>query len=347
MTHQIALIGFGGVGQGVVRLLKEKYEYVSTQYKCHFKVVSICDLYKGSLHCDDGLDLDSIIASIDRDRTLDHYQDHSGLIRGLTAKETIERTNAKTIIEMTYTNVETGQPAIDHCKTAFTNKRNVILTNKGPVAIAKQELEREARKHGVRFFYEGAVMSGTPAIRMPKMTLCGNEFLKVQGILNGTTNYMLTQMEQGLDYDEALGKAQQLGYAEADPTNDVKGFDVLYKVLILSQELFGVVLRKEQVSCVGIEKITPDLIEEATREGKRWKLLGSIEKTDDGVQAFVKPVKVPLSDPLASVNGATNAITYDCDISGAITLIGAGAGIKETAFAVLIDLIHLEGWRST
>ncbi|WP_368504429.1 homoserine dehydrogenase [Alkalihalophilus sp. As8PL] len=341
MTHKIALIGFGNVGQGVVRLIKEKESLLKQVYQSEFEVVSISDLHKGSLHCENGLNIDDVIHSIQQDGTLHYYPDHEGLVRGLSSEDTIKKTNADTIVEMTYTNVHTGQPAIDHCKLAFNHKRHVVMTNKGPVALAKQELEALAKENGVNIFYEGAVMSGTPAIRMPKMTLRGNEFLSVKGILNGTTNYILTQMEDGSAYEEALSSAQELGYAEADPTSDVGGFDVLYKVLILASELFGVSLKKEEVPCVGISEITQADIKQAKAEGKRWKLIGAIEKTESGVNAYVRPLKLPLSDPLSSISGATNAITYDCDVSGPITLVGAGAGIKETAFAVLIDLLHL------
>ncbi|MEC2070900.1 homoserine dehydrogenase [Alkalihalophilus marmarensis] len=342
MIQKIALIGFGGVGQGVVKLLKEKESSLLKKYDRQFKVVSIADLYKGAVHHDEGLDLDRVIESIEKDGTLDHYPDQRGLVRGLSSEETIKQTNADTIVEMTFTNIETGEPAIAHCELAFTHKKNVVMTNKGPVALKKKELEVMAREHGVKFFYEGSVMSGTPAIRMPKLTLMGNDFIRVRGILNGTTNYMLTQMEGGMSYKEALEKAKALGYAEADPTSDVRGYDVLYKVMILASELFDQTVTKDEVPCIGITEITEEDIELAKKEGKRWKLIGTVERTDEEVKASVKPVKLDLTDPLASIEGALNAITYECDISGDITLVGAGAGIRETAFAVLVDLLHIE-----
>ncbi|TWI58945.1 homoserine dehydrogenase [Halalkalibacter nanhaiisediminis] len=342
MTHKLALIGFGGVGQGFVNILREKFVELHVKHQLSFQVVSISDLYKGSLHHPDGLDLDLVMASIRETGTLEHYPDQPDLVRGLSSLETIEQTNAHSIVEMTFTDVLTGQPAIDHCIRAFANKRNVVMTNKGPVALAYETLSKQARENGVRWLFEGAVMSGTPALRLPQTTLVGNEITEIKGILNGTTNYMLMRMEDGLDYETALEEAQKLGYAEADPTADVEGFDVMYKVLILANVVLGFPLKPADVHREGISSLTPTQIEEAKAEQKRWKLIGSIQKTGEGVKASVRPEKLALDDPLAGVSGAMNAITYSCDLSGPITLVGAGAGIKETGFAVLIDLIQIE-----
>ncbi|ARK30390.1 homoserine dehydrogenase [Halalkalibacter krulwichiae] len=342
MAHKLALIGFGGVGKGFVEILRDKKMKLKKDHQIEFKIVTITDLYKGSLHHPDGLSLDEVLKAIDENGSLDAYPEQPGLIRGWNSKETIEKTNADSIVEMTYTDVKTGQPAIDHCKWAFLHKKNVVMTNKGPVALAYNDLAEQAHANGVKWFFEGAVMSGTPALRLPKMTLTGNEINKINGIFNGTTNYMLMRMEEGLEYDEALKEAQSLGYAEADPTADVEGYDVLYKVLILANVVLGIPLKREDVYCKGISTMTTDDIKEAKSLGKRWKLIGSIQKTKEGVKATVQPVMLDLDDPLAGVTGAMNAITYSCDLSGAVTLVGAGAGIKETGFAVLIDLIAIE-----
>jgi homoserine dehydrogenase len=282
------------------------------------------------------------MASIKEKGNLDLYPDQSGLVRGWSSIETITNSNADSIVEMTFTDVTTGQPAIDHCRSAFMNKKNVVMTNKGPVALAYEQLSKLAQENEVQWLFEGAVMSGTPALRLPKATLTGNDITEVRGILNGTTNYMLMRMEEGLDYEEALKEAQALGYAEADPTADVKGYDVLYKVLILANVVLGYPLKREEVICKGISELTIQDIEKAKSLQKRWKLIGSLTVTEHGLKAAVQPEMLPLDDPLAGVSGSMNAITYTCDLSGPITLVGAGAGIKETGFAVLIDLIQLE-----
>lgn len=199
------------------------------------------------------------------------------------------------------------------------------------------------RKYGVYWGFEGTVMSGTPALRMPIATLAGNDITEIRGILNGTTNYILTKMEvEGVSYEEALKEAQELGFAEADPTSDVEGYDARYKIVILSNYVMNAPLTVEEVSCKGITDITLKDIEDAKIEGKRWKLLAKARKEGDKVIASIAPEKVDVTDPLASISGATNAIAYECDLLGTVTLSGAGAGKVETGFSLLIDLITID-----
>jgi homoserine dehydrogenase len=217
------------------------------------------------------------------------------------------------------------------------------MSNKGPVALAYAELAQLAEANGVRWGFEGTVMSGTPALRMPLTALAGNDVSEVRGIFNGTTNYILTKMEEGMSYADALTQAQELGYAEADPTADVEGHDALGKVVILANVIMNAPLTKDDVACQGISRLTLEDIDQAKAAGKRWKLIARCRKEDGGqVTASVGPEMVPLTDPLAGIMGATNAITYECDLAGPITLVGAGAGRVETGFSILIDLINIE-----
>ncbi|TLS36154.1 homoserine dehydrogenase [Pseudalkalibacillus caeni] len=343
MSHRLAFIGFGGVGQGLADILIKQEDTLSQQYGFETKVVAITDMMKGSVYQPDGLDLKKAVEVVRSTGSLDDYPEEPGLIRDLDSMETIKKTNADTIIEVTFTDVKTGQPAIDHCKAAFKSKKNVVTTNKGPVALAYEELNELAEQNGVYFGFEGTVMSGTPALRMPLTTLAGNEIYEICGILNGTSNYILTKMEEGLPFEDALKEAQAKGYAEADPTNDIEGYDVRYKTVILSQHVLNVPVAIEDVACKGISDITLEDIEEAKNNGKRWKLLARLKNDGGKVTATVGPEKLPLDDPLASITGATNAVTYYCNLAGPITLSGAGAGITETGYALLIDLIHFQG----
>lgn len=341
MALKLALIGFGVVGQGLAEIIKDKGETLRQELDLDLTIVAISDAMKGSIYHPEGLDLALALQVVKESGTLDNYPDQEGLIRGWNSFKTIQETNADTIVEVTFTDVKTGQPAINHCKAAFESGKNVVMSNKGPVAMAYTELSNSASKHGVRWGFEGTVMSGTPALRMPLVTLAGNEIKEIRGILNGTTNYILTKMEEGLTYEAALKEAQELGYAEADPTSDVEGYDALYKIVILANVVMDVPLKKEDVSCQGISKITLDDVQKARLEGKRWKLISRVKKEGDHVTANIGPETISITDPLASVLGATNAITYECDLAGPITLIGAGAGRTETGFSLLIDLINI------
>ncbi|MFC0560862.1 homoserine dehydrogenase [Halalkalibacter alkalisediminis] len=341
MTHKIALLGFGVVGQGLAEILQDKGESLSSELGFDAKIVAISDVMKGSLYHPEGLDISHLLQAVKETGKLDSYPEAPGLVRGWDSFQTIRESNADTIVEITFTDVKTGQPAIDHCKAAFERKKNVVMSNKGPVSLAYQELVELAKKNGVRWGFEGTVMSGTPALRMPLVSLAGNDISEIRGILNGTTNYILTKMEEGLSYKDALAEAQALGYAEADPTSDVEGYDAQYKATILTNVLMNIPMKREEVECEGISHLTQQDIQWAKSEGKRWKLIAKCKKDGDKVIAKVGPEAIPLTDPLAGVLGAQNAITYDCDLAGPITLIGAGAGRKETGFSILIDLINM------
>ncbi len=342
MTHKLAFIGFGTVGQGLAEILRDKGETLRDTLGFEAQVVAVSDMLKGAVYHPAGLDVAKLLELVQTTGKLDDYPDSPGLQRGWDSLKTIRDSNADSIVEVSYTDVNTGQPAIDYCRAAFESGKNVVMSNKGPVALAYAELSALAQAKGVRWAFEGTVMSGTPALRMPLTALAGNQISEVRGIFNGTTNYILTKMEEGMSYDTALKQAQELGYAEADPTADVEGYDAQGKVVILANVVMNAPLTKEDVGCQGISHLTQADIEQAKAGGKRWKLIGRAKKEGNRVTAGVGPEMVPLTDPLAGVMGATNAITYECDLAGPMTLVGAGAGRVETGYSILIDLINIQ-----
>jgi homoserine dehydrogenase len=339
MDFKLAFIGFGTVGQGLAEILLEKKEMLSEKYDFNWSVVAISDVHKGSICNENGLDLKEILDLVKAGKKLDEYP--SGF-KGMNSIETITKTNANTIIEVTFTNIKTGEPAYTHIKTALNAKKNVVSTNKGPVVKHAEDLMKLARSNNVYYSFEGVVLSGTPAVNLARSTLSGNMITGFKGILNGTTNYILTRMEEGMSYEDALKKAQELGYAEADPTSDVEGLDALGKVVILTNVVLGKQMNWKDVQIKGITEITKDDIEKAKSEGKRYKLIGSAEIQEGGtVKAKVIPEMLPLSDPLAGVSEATNALTYFTDELGPVTIVGPGAGRRETGFALLVDLLEI------
>ena len=231
--------------------------------------------------------------------------------------------------------------ALEFTRRAIMAGKHVVTSNKALVAAHGRELLELAKLYNVNYFFEASVGGGIPVLRPLKFDLAGNRITRIRGILNGTTNFILTQMETGQTYKEALEEAQMLGYAEADPSGDVEGFDTAGKVAILSELIFNTPLKPEDISREGITDITVEDIEDAAENNMRWKLIGSLKKTEKGVEAFVKPMMLPKDNPLAAINGAGNAIQYHTDLLGAITLIGPGAGRKETAAALIEDLLHI------
>jgi homoserine dehydrogenase len=188
-------------------------------------------------------------------------------------------------------------------------------------------------------------MAGTPLLNLIRETLAGSAITEMRGILNGTTNFILTQMEGGMDYATALEKAQELGYAEAVPDADVLGLDALAKVTILANVVFDADLKPADSPCQGITEITPDDIERARQAGKRHKLIGHVVRDGDTVRASVAPQLVDLGHPLAGVGGATNAMSIRTDTVGDVTIVGPGAGRRETGFSLLNDLLTI--WRQS
>lgn len=340
MEFRLALIGFGVVGQGLAEILIEDKEKLAQEQNFHFKVVAISDKLKGSIYNANGLDLSKVLAIAKNKQSLETYEDAQS--KGWDSIKTIADSNANVIVEVSWTDIKTGEPAITHVKKALELKKHVIMTNKGPIALAGKELLDLAHKNGVQLKFEGTVLSGTPAINLGLNNLAGVKVTEVLGIVNGTTNYILSEMEKGLGYEQALKQAQDLGYAEADPSGDVEGYDALGKVVIITSTIMNHPITKNQVEREGITKITKKDIEEAKKEGKRWKLIASSKLLPDGnVQASVKPMKLLLNDPLASVMGPINALTFKTKYLGDITIVGPGAGKEATGFALLADLLEI------
>jgi len=338
---RLAIIGFGTVGQGLVEILRDKGEDLRRQYALDARVVAVCDTARGSVYHHEGLSLEQLLEAVQRSGSVDGYPNVTGLVRGLDSLSTIRETNAEVIVETTWTDLESGEPAATHIRTAFQSGKHVVTSNKGPVALAYKELRALADANGLKWGIEGTVMSGTPALRLGTTALAGCTIREVRGILNGTTNFILTRMENGATYGEALTEAQQLGYAEADPTADVEGYDALGKLLILAAVVFDHPISARQVSRQGITHLCPEDIRRAREQGKRWKLIAQLQRSDDGVLATVAPQMIELSHPLAGVSGATNAITYVTDLLGEVTIVGPGAGRRETGFALLSDLLEI------
>ncbi|HET9737956.1 MAG TPA: homoserine dehydrogenase [Solirubrobacteraceae bacterium] len=232
------------------------------------------------------------------------------------------------------------EPAREYVLAAMRAGRHVVSANKQLLSQHGEELWACAREHDVQLRFEGAVAGVVPVIRVLQESLAGSRVERIHGIVNGTTNYILTEMERsGLTYAEALGQAQALGYAEADPTDDVTGRDAAAKMAILARLAFSTPVHLDQVVYEGIEHLTAEDIEYARDLGLGLKLIGTAERVDDGISVRVHPAFLYAGHPLASVHGPFNAVTVESDAITEVTLSGPGAGGPQTATAVLGDLI--------
>ncbi len=343
MKHKLALIGFGTVGQGLCEILMQKTGYLKNNYNFDWELVAVSDMLKGSIYSPAGLDVPKLLELAKQGKSIEEYS--GDVEKGLNAIDTINKCNADIVCEMSYTDIKTGQPATDHCRAALKSGKSLVTSNKGPAALFYRELSDLAKQNNVYFLIEGTVMSGTPVLNIARNDLAGNDITAIKGILNGTTNFILTNMESGRAYEDVLKEAQDLGYAEADPTADVGGFDALAKVTILANVVMGENLTPDQIPCKGISQITLNDINKARNQGKRWKLIGEIKKDQTGIKASVDLVMLDISHPLAGVNGANNAITFTTDLMGDITLVGAGAGRIETGFSILTDILEINRFK--
>jgi homoserine dehydrogenase len=333
---KLILIGFGVVGQGFVEILLDKTDDLQQKQGFSAEIIGVITGSKGTLYHPLGLDKSALLDAA-QSGSFESYPDSSDLKRNWDAIEIIATGNADAVIEMSPTNLETAEPALTYCHTALDNGKHLVLANKGPVALAYNDLDTKATENNLHIRYEATVMAGTPTMQLAEDALGGCTISEARGILNGTTNYILAQMENGMDYSDALAKAQELGYAETDPSGDVDGWDAAGKVLILSNALFGTHLTMSDLDVEGITQITADDINDAQTNNQRYKLIASVTPTGGSVQ----PVRLSINDPLASVGGATNAITLKTDLLGDVTLIGAGAGKLETGYAILADLLAI------
>ncbi len=337
---RLSIVGFGVVGQGLAELLASKRTLLEQQYAIHPLLVSVANARHGFIYREDGLDIPTLLKLAAAHRPL---TEHPGITHWDHALEGLRATGGDVLAEVTGTNLRDAEPAISHIRTALSQGMNVITANKGPGALAANELFALAHQHGVQLRMEATVMAGTPVLSTIREGMAGARVRAIRGILNGTTNYILSAMATGRGYAEALAEAQAQGYAEADPTADVEGYDAVAKALILASLIFGHFLRPDQVIRQGITAITKEQTHRAHKEDKRIKLVASLQAVSDfgeaPLEARVEPVALPLSDPLARVDGVMNAITIQADTLAEVTIIGPGAGRLQTGQGLLADLI--------
>ena len=349
---RLSIIGFGTVGQGLAELLARKDGLLKQDYGLDVKLVSVANARHGFIYREDGLDIPTLLELAAARRPLTEYP---GVSHWENALEGLRATGGDVLAEATGTNLHDAEPGVSHIRTALVQGMHVVTANKGPAALYANELFALAQAHNVQLRLESTVMAGTPVISTLREGMAGAQIQAIRGILNGTTNYILSAMAAGRDYADVLTEAQAQGYAEADPTADVEGYDAVAKTLILAALAFDRSLRPEQVARQGITQITREQMQQAREQGKRIKLVASLrllQETTAAVdtqaaqlEARVEPVALLESDPLARVDGVLNAIAIQSDTLPEVTVIGPGAGRLQTGQGLLADLIAIANKR--
>ena len=331
---RIIMIGYGVVGQSLTSILLRRQSETVRDHGFNPKVVAIIDR-GGAATNPRGLDLEKIVKVKKLKGTV--AADHEFGNPKMQPLEAVEEIEAEVVVEMTPTNVKNGEPGLSHIKTAFRTGKNVVTTNKGPLAVAFPALKELADFNHVYLRFSGTVGGGTPVLELAKKCLAGDRITAIRGILNGTTNYILTEMsEKRISFRKALESAKKLGYAETDPSMDVDGIDPACKVVIMANWIMNKRLTLKDVRIEGIRDVTVEALVEASNRGNTIKLIGSIDN-----QAAVMPTEISRRDPLC-VSGVLNAVTYISEFAGEETIIGRGAGGPETASAILRDLLDIK-----
>jgi homoserine dehydrogenase len=330
---RLIIVGFGIVGQSFAKLILSRSADLYSTYGVNPRIVACIDK-KGGVVCPSGIDLQKLLDIKKNKGTVVEYRSEG--CKSLE-NDVVEQTDSDVLLELTPTNLQNGEPGISNIISAMRSGKHVITANKGPLALAFPSLIELANYNNVMLRFSGTVGGGTPILEFAKRCLKGDRILSFKGILNGTTNYVLTRMEQGLSFDSALRDAHEKGIAEAAPELDIDGYDAAAKVSIIANWVMGMKKTICDVERIGIAEVTLERIEGAQKRNNSIKLIGMTENR----KLIVRPMEVSKFDPIC-VNGTLNAVTFSSEHSGQQTIIGRGAGGMETASAVLRDLIEIK-----
>ena len=352
---RIILCGFGVVAQSLVKLFESRTAELYSKYGLKPRIVGVFDS-KGGIAHESGLDFNALLYAKEHGGSVIHYKKEGPKTDSNNGNNNNNNNNntqnspakkmspldlvknldhADVLIETTSSNYRDAEPGMTHIITAMKKKMHVVSVNKGPLALAFPSLMELATHNQVMLRFSGTVGGGTPILNYAKNSLNGEKITSFSGILNGTTNYILTNMSSGMTFESALADAQNLGYVEADESLDLDGLDAAAKLVILANWVMGMKVTLPDIDCTGIRKVSQNDVKIASAKNCAIKLIASC--TD---KLTVAPQQVKLTDPLC-VHGTLNAIAFTSKHSGTQTIIGRGAGGIETASAILRDLLDI------
>ncbi|MGL5314988.1 MAG: homoserine dehydrogenase [Peptostreptococcaceae bacterium] len=329
----LGIIGFGGVGKAFIELIQSKRELISN-LKLKYIIKS-----NGGLYNSEGLDIEEIYNYIKNNKSIEKHE----LFKNITIDDVIENKDIDCLIELTSTNIQDGQPGYNHIKKALSNNINVVTGNKGPIVLYYSELKEIANKSNVHLKIGCTTGGALPSINVGIMDTLGSEVLEIQGVLNGTTNFIIEEMaNKKIEYQEALKEAQRLKIAEANPELDVKGYDTAIKTLILAKAVMNVDLSMKDITIDGITDLKLNDVINARNNNCKVKLVGSVIKNQKDIIIEVKPIKIDDSHPLYSVDGKNKGVYYKTDTLGDITVIGGASGTINAAASIMRDLLSIK-----
>ncbi|GAB4504848.1 MAG: homoserine dehydrogenase [Anaerolineales bacterium] len=342
MNHyKLAFLGFGNVGRALAQLLERKTNELKQRYSITYAITGIATRSHGIAIDPAGLDLTTVLHMLRTGSPLSSLSK----VPVNNALEFIQKCGADVLFENTPVNHVDGQPAVEHCRVALEQGMHVATANKGTVVYAYQQLIDLGRAKGRKFYHESTVMDGAPIFSLFRGALPAAKLLGFKGILNSTTNLILTRMEEGHSFEQAVAYAQQIGLAETDPSADVDGWDAAIKVAALVTVLMGTQFTPQQVEREGIRGITADMVARAKTHGMRYKLICSAQREAESIRARVAPELVPADSPFYNIEGSTSIIQFKTDVLGELSITEADPGPATTAYGLLADFINMvTGW---
>jgi homoserine dehydrogenase len=334
--YKLVLLGFGNVGQALASLLLEKRTELRHRYSIRFIVTAVATGTHGRALNANGLDLERALKIVQSGGSLDELSPSPAPTDNLRL---IRASGADVLFENTPVSYKDGQPAVSHIKTALKNGMHAFTANKGPVVHGYRSLTALAAKHGLKFYFESTVMDGTPVFsafrQLPAVNLSA-----IRGVLNSTTNLILSRMEEGDGFDEAVRYSQQIGIAETDPSGDIDGWDAAVKLSAIVTVLMDHPFTPDLVHRTGIGSITQKMIAEAKAESKRYKLVAHAWKEGGQIKAKVSPELVGKDSVLYNISGSTAIVEFESDVLGKLSLIEKDLGTRTTAYGLLADFIN-------
>jgi len=337
--YKIALLGFGNVGQAFIELLLEKKEDLIDKPGIGLRVVGIGSGTHGRAIDPRGLPLQDVLEAYRSGTSLDEFSSSPVT----DSADFIEKCGAKALIEITPVDYQTGEPAISYLRQALESGIHAVTANKGPVVHGYRELKTLANRNEVSFLFESTVMDGAPVFSIARSGLPGARVSSFSGILNSTTNLILSRMEGGETQEDAIRYAQSIGIAETDPSGDVDGWDAAVKVAALVTVLMDIPFTPDLVERTGIRGITSDMVHKAAESNQRWKLICKAALDPDashGVKATVSPQLVSTDSNLFNVSGTSSILEISSDVLGKLSLIEENPSPRTTAYGILADLLN-------
>lgn len=342
---RIAIIGYGGVGRAFLELLINKKDELSQEGinpQVNYVISS-----KGGVYDSQGIDIEKFVDFSKTNKDITTYP--IGGSQDVTFNSLLINKDVDVLIEMTPTNVKTGEPGITYISKSLESGFHVVTANKGPILLAYKKLNELAAKNNVQLGIGCTSGGALPTINGGIVDMAGSTIMSIEGVLNGTTNFILNEMENnGVEYHDALKKAQELGIAETDPTLDVEGWDTATKLLILTNVLMNEEKTLDNIEVEGITSIKVANIQEAAEKGQKYKLVGKTIRKEDNLKMYVRLERLNPDNPLYGVDGKNKAVRYTSDTLGDLTIIGGASGVTPAAASILRDLINIHrGYKFT